>query len=337
MLIHQCLVEVRAPVAASFFSQPFVRSSVLVGVVGAARPGDAVGGPVVALAADGSPLPLFLDDPRGFIVVLPEDAPLGRFDLLVPYTAAGAAGPTTMRVPAGPVLPRSSVLTSFPAQVSLPTADGTALHRYTANSACYLEFPMTSSDPSLPIHFLFPHESPFAPPVVGPAPTLYGTDVPGPRAVALSGETFDVIVFAGHTSYGMSVVEAPAPLVAETESNDTAASAQALSLPAIVHPAWLDAATGQDVYQFEASAADVGRRVRVVTTPGPAMAVSVFRADGATVLGSATATSPGAAIDLRSQPIPAEETLYLLVTSLATPSSPDATGAYRLFARVEGP
>ena len=326
--------EVKAPIGASWFSQPFVRASVLVGALQAHRPGDVVDGPVVAVASDGDTLPLYLDDPHGFILVIPEDAPLGPFDLLVHRT--GTDGGSTFRVAAGTIVPRATVLTAFPAQVEMPTIDGTALHRYTSTSACFLEFPMTSSDPTLPVHFFYAHESPFAPPIVGLTPILYGSAESGPRALALPGETFDVVVFSGHTSYGIGVVETPTPLVAEVEPNDTSSTGQRLTLPALVSPATMDAATGADWYRFDVGAGDVGQRVRVVTSPGPAISVAVFRSDGA-VLGGGTSSVAGTAIDLRTTPLAAAGTVYVLVSSLATPSSPDVTGAYRLFVRLEGP
>jgi hypothetical protein len=298
------------------------------------RPGDVVDGPVVALGYNGDPLPLYLDDPHGFILVIPEDAPLGPFDLLVHRT--GTDGASTFRVAAGTILPRATVFTDFPRQVSMPTSDGTALHRYTANSACYLEFPMTSSDPSLPVHFLYAHESPFAPPVVGLAPILYGAAEPGPRAIALPGETFDVVVFSGHTSYGIGVTEAPAPLVAEVEPNNKSSTGQVLTLPTIVSPATMDAATGDDWYRFDASAADIGKSVRVVASPGPALSMTIFRGDGA-ILGGGSSGGAGSAIDVKTPPLSAATPIYVLVTSIATPSSPDVTGAYRLFLRLEGP
>jgi len=240
------------------------------------------------------------------------------------------------RVAAGSIAPRSTVFTSFPMQVPMPTLDGTALHRYTADTACYLEFPMTSSDPTLPIHFLYAHESPFAPPVIGLAPVLYGASGPGPRALALPGETFDVVVFTGHTSYGIDVVEAPTPLAAEVEPNDESSTGQVLSLPVIVAPATMGAATADDWYRFVVGAADVGKAVRVVASPGPALSVSVFRPDGA-MLGSGSSDGAGAAIDVRTVPLSAEGTIYVRVSSLATPSNPDVTAVYRLFVRLEGP
>lgn len=326
--------EVKAPIGVSFFSQPFVRASVLVGAIQVRRAGDVVDGPVVAVASNGDLLPLYLDDPQGFILVVPEDAPLGPFDLLVHRT--GADGASTFRVAAGSISPRSTVFTAFPMQVPMPTLDGTALHRYTANSACYLEFPMTSSDPTLPVHFLYAHESPFAPPVVGLAPVLYGAVEPGPRAIAMPGETFDVIVFTGHTAYGIDVAEASAPVASESEPNDKSSSAQTLSLPAIVAPATMTAATGDDWYRVDVGEADVGRRLRLVASPGPALAVTLVRGDGA-VLGGGSSNGEGGGIDLRTPPIAAAGTIYVYVTSGASPSSPDVTSAYRLFLRLEGP
>jgi hypothetical protein len=328
-------LKVRAPISASWFSQPFVRSSVLVGVLAVNRPGDVVDGPVVATASDGSPLPMFFDDPNGFIVVLPEDAPLGVFDLYIHRT--GSDGSSMFRLPGGPIAQRAVVLTSFPIQISLPTVDGPALHRYTATVDGLLEFPMTSSDPTLPIHFLYPHESPFAPPIVGKAPLIYGTVNPGPRAAALAGETFDVIVFSGHTSYGIDVRETAAPRVAEAEPDDLPAAAQELTLPALVSPATIDAATGVDWYAFAAAPADVGKLLRVVASPGPSLSISVFRADQTATLGGASASGHGAAVDLRTSAIPAEETIYVRVSSQATPADPDVTTSYRLFLRLESP
>ena len=327
--------RVKAPISASWFSQPFVQSSVLVGVIAVNRPGDAVDGHVVAVASDGSFLPLFFDDPGGFIVVIPEDAPLGQLDVFVHRT--GLDGASMIRRPGGPIGPRLSVYSTFPKQVTLPTVDGTALHRHTTTTDCFLEFPMTSSDPTLPIHFLYPHASPFAPPIIGKAPLLYGTVNPGPRAVALAGETFDVIVFSGHTSYGIDVVETPVVPVAEIEPNNGPATSQSLVLPRIVSPATMDAATGDDWFSFTAAAGDVGKIVRVVTSPGPALSVSVLRADVATTLGGASASGAGAAIDLRSVAIPAAEKLYVHVSSGATVANPDVTSSYRLFVRLENP
>ena len=278
---------------------------------------------------------MYLDGASGFIVVVPEDAPLGPFELRVHRTGVGA--PSTARVPAGSIGPRAETDDEFPRQVSLPTVDGTALHRHVAASACLLEFPMTSSDPTLPIHFLYAHESPFAPPVVGLAPILYGGGAgTGPRALALAGETFDVIVFSGHTSYTIGVAEASTTPVAEVEPNDTDATAQALAWPALVAPATMTPATGSDWFAVTSEPSDVGKSVRVVTSPGPALAVVVVRADLATVLGAASASGPGAAIDLRTSPIPAAETLYVRVTAAAG-GAPDLTDAYRLFVRLDGP
>ena len=327
--------RVRAPISVSWFATPFVRASVLVGSLAVNRPGDVIDGPVVATAFDGSFLPLWYDDPAGFIVVVPEGAPIGMLDLHIHRTGVGGA--SMFRLPGGPIGLRSAVLTSFPRQMTLPTVDGTALHRYTTTTDCFLEFPMTSSDPTLPIHFVYAHESPFAPPVVGNAPLLYGGVNPGPRAVARSGETFDVIVFSGHTSYGIDVRETPLVPVAEVEPNDVAASSQALSLPAMVSPATMTPGTGADWYACAASAGDVGKVLRVVTSPGPALTVVIARADLATTLGGASSSGPGAAIDLRSIAIPAAETLYVRVTSNATPSTPDVTPCYRLFLRFETP
>ena len=326
--------EVKAPIGVSWFSQPFVRASVLVGVIQTNRPGDVVDGSVVAVASNGDLLPLYLDDPQGFILVIPENAPVGPFDLLVHRT--GTDGASTFRVAAGTIGSRTMVFTSFPMQVPMPTLDGTALHRYTANTACYLEFPMTSSDPTLPVHFLYAHESPFAPPVVGLAPVRYGAVEPGPRAIALPGETFDVIVFTGHTAYGIDVLEAPVLLVAEIEPNDKSSTGQVLSLPAIVAPASMTAATGDDWYRLDVGASDVGKRVRVLASPGPALSVSVFRSDGA-VLGGGSSDGTGTGIDLLTAPLASPATIYVLVSSAATPSSPDVTGVYRLFVRLEGP
>jgi hypothetical protein len=327
--------RVDAPITVAWFAQPFVQASVLVGVLGVNRPGDVIDGRVLATARDGSPLPLWYDDPAGFILVLPEDVPLGVFDLAVHRTGAG--GGSTLKLPGGPIGTRASVLTSFPLQMTLPTADGTALHRITTTTDGFLEFPMTSSDPTLPIHFLYAHASPFAPPVVGNAPILYGGGTPGPRAVVRAGETYDLVVFSGHTSYGIDVRETPVAPVAETEPNDVAASAQALSPPALVTPAAMVPETGVDWFTFTASAADVGKVLRVVTSPGPALSVVIARADLATTLGGASAAGPGAAVDLRSTPLPAAEKVYVRVTSGATPAKPDVTPSYRLFLRLESP
>ena len=105
----------------------------------------------------------------------------------------------------------------------------------------------------------------------------------------------------------------------------------------MVAPATMDPATGADWYACAASAGDVGKVLRVVTSPGPALTVVIARADLATTLGGASASGPGAAIDLRSIAIPAAETLYVRVTSNATPSAPDVTPSYRLFLRFETP
>jgi len=95
--------EVKAPIGVSWLSQPFVRSSVVVGVIQTHRPGDIVDGAVVAVASDGELLPLYLDDPGAFILVIPEDAPLGPFDLLVHRT--GTDGASMFRVAAGSIAP----------------------------------------------------------------------------------------------------------------------------------------------------------------------------------------------------------------------------------------
>ncbi len=76
--------------------------------------------------------------------------------------------------------------------------------------------------------------------------------------------------------------------------------------------------------------------VRVLASPGPALSVSVFRSDGA-VLGGGSSDGTGTGIDLRTAPLAAPATIYVLVSSAATPSSPDVTGVYRLFVRLEGP
>lgn len=327
--------EVRAPVVASWFSEPFVRPSVLVGSVFPGRAGDVLDGPVRAVARSGEDLPLYLDDPHGFIVVVPETAPVGWFDLYVHRT--GPNGTATVRVPAGSIASRAVVLTSFPSTVSLPTVDGTALHRFTTTSDCLLEFPLTSPDPTPPIHFLFAHQSPFAPPVVGLAPVRHGSAGVGPRSVALAGETFDVIVFAGHATYTLDATQAQAPVVAEVEPNDGASTAQPVVLPVLVAPAAVDSGATDDVYSFVVPVADVGRRVRVVGAPGASLDVALFRSDKATVLGAGSATGAGAAVDLRSLAIPAAETLYLRVRSAASASMPDSTSAYRLFIRFEDP
>jgi hypothetical protein len=239
-------------------------------------------------------------------------------------------------VPGGTIQPRSTVFTAFPMQVSMPTADGTALHRYAAGTACYLEFPMTSSDPTLPLHFLYAHESPFAPPVVGLAPVAYGVEEPGPRAIALPGETFDVLVFTGHTAYGIGVAEAPAPVVAEAEPNDKSSEAQPLALPSIVAPAAMDEATGDDWYRVEVGPTDLGKALRVVAAPGPALTLALYRWDGA-MLGGGSADGAGSGVDLRTAPLAIEGPVYLWLSSTATPAHPDATSAYRLFVRLEAP
>lgn len=328
-------VEVKAPIVASWFSQPFVRSSILVGSVYSNRVGDVLDAPVQAISQSGDALPLYLDDPHGFMVVVPENAPLGQFDLYVHRT--GTDGASTVRVPGGFISPRTTVLTSFPQQVSLPTSEGTALHRYTATTACYLEFPLSSPDPTLPIQFLYAHESPYAPPVVGLAPVLHASAGTGPRSVALAGETFDVIVFAGHATYTLGVSEAPSPVVAEAEPNDSFASAQPLTLPVIVSPASVDTGASVDVYSFAVTAGDVGKVVRVVGAPGASLGVSVLRADRASILGAGSATGPGASIDLKSRPLPAAETIFVRVQSAASATTPDPTNAYRMFIRLEAP
>src|SRR5204863_2669784 len=52
--------ELRAAVVVSFFSQPFARASALVGAAFARRSDESVAGSVVAVASDGSLLPLYL-------------------------------------------------------------------------------------------------------------------------------------------------------------------------------------------------------------------------------------------------------------------------------------
>lgn len=328
-------IDIAAPALATWFSQPFARASVLVGAVSARKPGVVVTGFTAATSWDGTVIPLLAGDPHGFVLVVPETATLGPFDLVL--TGMGPTGATTFRVPAGSVRPRTLTFDTFPRDVTLPTVDGTALHRFTATVDGLVELPMTSPDPTLPVYALYPHQGPFTPPVVGLAPTRYGASGTGPRAVALAGDGFDVVVYAGFATYRMEARETPATVVAEGEPNDRVEDARPVALPALVHPAAVDDDGADDWYAFVAGPDDVGRVVRVVASPEAPLSVAVVRADGATVLGSANASGAGGAVDLRSAPLPAAETVYLRVSSSVAELPPPPPTAYRLFVRLEAP
>lgn len=327
-------VDVAAPVVATWFSTPFVRSSVLVGAASARRPGVTIAPTARVVSWTGEALPLLAADTGGFVVVLPETAPLGPFEVHVDGT--GPDGPATFRVPAGSIAPRATVLETFPKEVTLPTPDGTALHRVTASVDGLVECPLTTPDPTPPVHFLFPHASPFAPPVVGLAPTRFGRPAAGPRTVARVGEQFDVIVFAGFATYTLGLLEHPATVVPEAEPDDDAAAAMPLLLPALVDPAAIEVAT-DDLYRVTVGPDEVGLALRVVSSAEAPISVSVLRQDGGTLLAAGGGSTPGDAVDLRTDPLPAAETVYVLVRRAGDPSETPATTAYRLYVAFETP
>ncbi|MBL9088819.1 MAG: hypothetical protein JNM10_16895 [Planctomycetia bacterium] len=328
-------VTIDGPAVATWFSQPFVRGSVLVGAVAAHKPGVVVSTLSGAMSWDGTELPLFAGGPQGFVLVVPETATVGPFDLVLGGT--GPSGEAAFRIPAGAVRPRTKVHDDNPVDVTLPTVDGTALHRVTATVDGLVELPILTSDVTPPIYALFPHQGPFAPPVIGLAPTRYGSAGAGPRTVALVGDTFDVVVYAGFGTYRMEVREVPAVVAGEGEPNDRVEDARPVALPALVHPAEVDADGGDDWYAVPVAPEDVGRVLRVVSSAEAGLSVAVVAADGATVLASSNSSGAGGAIDLRSTELTEAGTVYVRVGPSSFELPPPSPTTYKLFLRLEAP
>lgn len=328
-------VTIDGPAVATWFSQPFVRGSVLVGAVAAHKPGVVASSLHAAACWDGTELPLFAGGPQGFVLVVPESATVGPFDLVLGGT--GPRGESTFRIPAGAVRPRSKILDDNPVDVTLPTVDGTALHRVTATVDGLVELPILTSDVVTPIYALFPHQGPFAPPVIGLAPTRFGSAGSGPRTVALVGDTFDVVVYAGFGSYRMEVREMPATVVGEGEPNDRVEDARPVATPGLVHPAEVDEDGADDWYAVHVGTDDVGRVLRVVSSAEAGLAVAVLSADGGTVLASATSSGAGGAVDVRTGELAEAGTVYVRVTPSSGELPPPSPRGYKLFVRFEAP
>ncbi|MFO0931612.1 MAG: hypothetical protein U1E39_02775 [Planctomycetota bacterium] len=328
-------ITVDAPILATWFAQPFVRGSVLVGAISARKPGVAATTFESAMSWDGTELPRFAGGPQGFVLVVPESATIGPFDLLVNGT--GPNGEPAFRVPGGAIRPRAKVLDDNPTDVTLPTVDGTALHRITATVDGLVELPLLTTDVVPPIYALFPHQGPFAPPVIGLAPTRYGSAGTGPRTVALVGDTFDVVVYAGFGSYRMEVREMPATVLGEGEPNDRVEDARPVALPGLVHPATVDADGADDWFAVTVAPEDVGKVLRVVSSAEASVSVAVVGADGATVLASGTSAGAGGAIDLRSTELTEAGTIYVRVAPASPDLPPPPPTTYKLFLRFEAP
>lgn len=328
-------VTIDGPAVATWFAQPFVRGSVLVGAVAAHKAGVVASTLERARSWDGTELPLFAGGPQGFVLVVPETATVGPFDLVLGGT--GPSGETTFRIPAGSVRPRTKILDDNPVDVTLPTVDGTALHRVTATVDGLVELPILTSDAVPPIYALFPHQGPFAPPVIGLAPTRFGSAGTGPRTVALVGDTFDVVVYAGFGTYRMEVREVPATVAGEGEPNDRVEDARPVALPGLVHPAEVDADGGDDWYAVTVAPEDVGRVLRVVSSAEAGLSVAIVSADGATVLASSNSSGAGGAVDLRSVELTEAGTVYVRVGPSSFDLPPPAPTTYKLFMRLETP
>lgn len=328
-------ITVDAPILATWFAQPFVRGSVLVGAISARKPGVAATTFESAMSWDGTELPRFAGGPQGFVLVVPESATVGPFDLLVGGT--GPNGEPTFRVPGGAVRPRAKVLDENPTDVTLPTVDGTALHRITATVDGLVELPLLSTDVVPPIYALFPHQGPFAPPVIGLAPTRYGSAGTGPRTVALVGDTFDVVVYAGFGSYRMEVREMPGALAGEGEPNDRVEDARPVALPGLVHPATVDDDGADDWFAVTVAPEDVGKVLRVVSSAEASLSVAVIGEDGGTVLAAGTSAGAGGAIDLRSPELAGAGTVYVRVAPASPDLPPPSPTTYKLFLRFEAP
>jgi hypothetical protein len=328
-------VVVEAPAIATWFSQPFVRGSVLVGAIAPRRPGVVVSTFESATSWDGTDLPWFAGGPQGFVLVVPESATLGPFDLVVGGT--GPHGESTFRIPAGSVRPRAKILDENPVDVALPTVDGTALHRITATVDGLVELPIFTTDLVLPIYALFPHQGPFAPPIVGLAPTRFGSPGRGPRTVAMVGESFDVVVYAGFGTYRMEVREMPAVVAGEGEPNDRVEDARPVDLPGLVFPAELDEDGGDDWFAVPVAVEDVGKVLRVVSSAEAALSVAVVGSDGTTVLASGNSDGAGGAIDLSSPALTDAGVVYVRVAPSSASLPPPAPTTYKLFVRFEAP
>jgi hypothetical protein len=123
---------------------------------------------------------------------------------------------------------------------------------------------------------------------------------------------------------------------AETEPNDTFATAQVLaSLPAAVTGATLKDDTDQDWFKITVAAGDVGKKVRVRTLAGDPEAdtvVAVYQSNGTTLLGKVS-SDVGYHESHLSDPITAAGTLYVKV--FASDYFVAAKKAYDMLIRVE--
>jgi hypothetical protein len=141
----------------------------------------------------------------------------------------------------------------------------------------------------------------------------------------------------GTGRYGVTARSTAATGVSEAASNDTSDVAQALaSLPAVVQNATLSSEADEDWYQITATAAEVGKRLRISTVPGDPgtdTVVEAFLADGTTPFGDAvddnyheTFISPA---------IPAAESYLIRITASTESAYSAAQSRYSLIVRVE--
>lgn len=117
----------------------------------------------------------------------------------------------------------------------------------------------------------------------------------------------------------------------EIEPNDTCATSQATTLPEAIDGAALASATDEDWYAVDITAADVGKQIHVVTSPGDADTdtyVELF--GGACAAPTSLGTSSDAAYheDFLSDPIAAVGIYYVKVSN--SPTFPYAGAGYKL-------
>jgi hypothetical protein len=149
----------------------------------------------------------------------------------------------------------------------------------------------------------------------------------------------------GDSGYQFAITRADSAvtIVSEAANNDTAPTAQAVTLPGLVQNATLVPDPDVDVYSFTVAAGDVGKKMHVTTfagDDGAGQAVEVF---GPTNLNTslnmpAGPVDNGGFVDFLSKPMPSAGTYFVKVTNSTVDSGfgpPDPSLRYDLWLRLE--
>lgn len=157
------------------------------------------------------------------------------------------------------------------------------LYKYTATADQLLTISVSAADPDAAARFVLLPSS-------GKMQDMLGFDA-SISTSARKGESFYVVYFdgAGAADYDFALTVDAVDAVAEVEPNDTCAEAQAIAFAKPVLASFKNK-TDQDWFKITATAADIGKKIRLVTSPGDPETdtfVELFAADCTTSLGSA--------------------------------------------------